>query len=475
MSNILIGRNEEKQILTKLLNTNGAEMLAIIGRRRVGKTFLIREALKKDICFEMTGTKDALKEEQLQKFSDQLKLHTKSFFDLTIPRTWAEAFKLLTGYLETIKSKKKPVLFFDELPWLATHRSGFLEALGYFWNSYASRKKIFVIICGSAASWMLDNIVNHKGGLHNRITKIIELEPFNLFETEKYLKSRKVNLDRYQIIQLYMVTGGIPHYLKEIEPGLSAAQNIELICFSKNGILKNEFNNLYPALFAKSKNHIAIIKALSSKRAGLTRNEIISITKLPDGGSSSKHLDELTKSGFITNYLPFGKLKKDTLFRLTDEYSFFYLKFIENKRNQNWLAINQQPTWKSWSGYAFENVCMKHAQQIKKALGISGIKTEESSFYKKGDIDSLGFQIDMLIDRQDGNINLCEMKYYNSEFMFDGIYAKKARDKIESFKRYSKTKKNIFFTMVSTFGVKPNKHSIGLVDNDITIDELFKQ
>jgi len=448
-------------------------MLAVIGRRRVGKTFLIQSVYEKHICFEITGTQKASLKQQLQNFALQLTYFTNSAVAFVSPTSWAEAFHQLSSYIEAKKFQQKKVIFIDELPWLATHKSGFLAALGYFWNTWASRKNVVVVICGTAASWMIEKVVHHKGGLHNRITKLISLEPFTLAETKDYLLSRKVNLNNYQIVQLYMAMGGVPHYLKEVKPGLSAAQNIDAICFKKNGLLRNEFLQLYPALFDNSENHMAIIRALASKWKGLTRKELVSISKLPDGGRVSKYLTELDYSGFISTYLPFGKSKKDSMYRLTDEYSLFYLKFIENSRITSWLKLSQLPVWKNWSGYAFENVCLKHTKLIKQALGISGVYTENSSFSFKGNDIDQGFQIDLLIDRQDQSINLCEMKFYDSEFGIDKAYAKILRERVAQFKIQSKTKKQVFLTFVSTFGLKQNLHTIGLINHDITMDALF--
>jgi len=469
----LVGRFGEIEIMKELLLSDEPEMLAVVGRRRVGKTFLIREVYKDAICFEMTGIKDALKEEQLYNFSIQLAEFSNSKIELAVPDNWIKAFHQLTRYLDTIKSKKKKVIFFDELPWLATRRSGFIEALAYFWNNRASKQNIVVVICGSAASWMIDKVVNNKGGLHNRITRLIQLEPFNLAETELFFKKKNVKLTRYQIVQIYLTMGGIPHYLKEVKPGLSAAQNIDKICFQKNGLLRNEFQNLYPALFDNAQNHENIIRALAKKGVGLTRNELVKTLKISDGGSLTRYLNELITSGFVSKYLPFGKQKKETLYRLTDEYSLFYIRFIERGKNQSFAQLYNKQSWRSWSGFAFESLCMKHVKQVKKALGISGVLTTESSFIKRGKPTEEGFQIDMLIDRNDNSINICEMKFYESEFDIDAAYAKKLRQKIAGFRTFSKTRKQLFLTFISTFGVIKNERSIGLVDNDITIDKLF--
>ena len=350
--------------------------------------------------------------------------------------------------------------------------------MSFFWNSWASQKNIVVVICGSSASWMIQKVVEHKGGLHNRLTKRVHLFPFNLHETEAFLKNLNIHFNRYQIVELYMAMGGIPHYLNEVEAGLSAAQNIERICFSPTGLLNNEFSRLYSALFENADNHIAVIKALAQKWQGLTRTEIIALSKLTDGGGVTRCLDELISSGFVSTYFPFGKKKKEMLYRLTDEYSLFYLQFIENKAhkgNNIWLELSQTQDYKSWSGYAFESLCLKHIPQIKKALGISGVYAETSSFYQKGTAQESGVQIDLLIDRKDNVINLFELKFYSGMMTLSKSYAEDLREKITLFKEITQTRKQVFLNLLTTFGLKPNEHSIGLIDKAMTMDVLFAE
>ena len=477
MSNTLIGRTKEQETLRKALLSDESEMVAIIGRRRVGKTFLIRSVYRERIDLEFTGVQNATRREQLDSFHFLLQKYARRNTILNLPKNWLEAFHQLITVLENKNtSKKKKVIFFDELPWLATKKSGFLKALGFFWNNWASKNNIVVVICGSAASWMIQKVVKDKGGLHNRITRRINLRPFTLAETETFLASRHLKLNHYNTILIYMIMGGIPHYLKEIQAGKSAIQNIDDICFSEDGLLADEFSNLYPALFEHSENHIAIIRALAMKWKGLTRAEIIKLGNLSNGGGVTKALDELIHSSFISSYFPFGKKRKDKLYRLTDEYSLFYLHFIERRRRNvkgAWQALSQTSTFKSWSGYAFESLCLKHIEQIKTALQIGGIYSESSSFFFAGNESLPAIQIDLLIDRNDQVINLCEIKFQQSEFIISKSYAEQLQKKIAVFSEISKTKKQIFLTMITTFGTTQNKHSLGLVDNDLKMDVLF--
>ena len=477
MTKKLIGRDTEQAVLKAALDAQEAEMVAVIGRRRVGKTFLIKNTYTDRIAFEVTGVQNAEIGEQLQNFAFRINRFFYEGKAKLKPKNWLDAFQMLIMAIEKQGYTEKMVIFFDELPWFDSRKSGFLRALGFFWNSWCVDQNVVVVICGSAASWMIEHVVNDKGGLHNRITKRVDLQPFTLYETEQYLKSRNVNLDTYQILQIYMIFGGIPHYLKEIIAGKSAIENIGAICFSPSSTLVNEFQNLYPALFENAANHSAVIRALSQKWKGLTRKEIVEIASLPDGGSTSTILQELLYSGFITQYYPYGKVKRELLYRLTDEYSLFYLSFIENSTwqgNEWWQALSQTPKFKSWCGYAFENVCLKHLPQIKKALGISGIYTEAATFAHSGNKDEKGFQIDLVLDRKDQSINLFEFKFYNAAFSIDKSEAVALRERIDIFRQVTKTTKHIFLSFLTTFGVKMNENSLGLVDNNLEARVLFE-
>ncbi|HEV8083694.1 MAG TPA: ATP-binding protein, partial [Chitinophagaceae bacterium] len=376
----LIGRAGEIKVLQEALLSDETELIAIYGRRRVGKTFLVRNVYQKHMAFEFTGVHSRGMKDLLQNFSFALKAAKGSKVDLAVPGNWNDAMHVLQNFLDPVVQKKKIVIFFDEFPWIHTQKSNFLSAFEHFWNAWAAKKtNLKVVICGSSASWMIRNIVKSKGGLHNRVSRRIRLLPFNLHETEAYLKSRSVKLDHYHILQIYMAIGGIPQYLKAIKPGQSAAQAIDSLCFSKNGTMVDEFNNLYASLFDNAGAHISIIKALAKKTKGLTRNEIMDVCKLSSGGTATLLLKELTESGFIMPFIPFEKTSKDTIYKLYDEFSMFYLKFMVGKHAAGtWLTMSQSSSWKSWSGFAFESICLKHVSQIKEALGIGGILTTES-------------------------------------------------------------------------------------------------
>jgi predicted AAA+ superfamily ATPase len=470
----MIGRIEEIAVLNDLLSNDKAEMLAVYGRRRVGKTYLINQAYKSRISFGFTGTQNASVSNQLFKFSEKLKESFDNLGTMPLPKTWFEAFGQLKKALSF--TEQKQVVFFDELPWIASSKSNFLEELGYWWNDWASHQNIVVVVCGSAASWMLNKIINNKGGLHNRVTHKINLKPFTLAESKIFLESLNVFWDDYQIIQFYMSVGGVPTYLQEAKQGESAMQAIERMFFTKDGLLRNEFANLYEALFEKHQNHILIIKTLADKWAGMSRQEIILKSKFNDGGGLTKVLDELEASSFIMKVPTFGTKQKKFTYRLIDEYSLFYLKFIDGKTltgKYSWQQQAMEEKYKIWAGYAFENICIKHQESIKMALGINGIYTEISSYSHKANDEMEGFQIDMLIDRADRAINLCEVKFYNDDFLMTEAYTQQLRQRRERFRVLTKTKKMLFNTIITTYGLKHSKGSLAQIDQVITMDKLF--
>lgn len=468
----LIGRKKEIKKLNKYADSRKSEFIAIYGRRRVGKTYLIREVFANQFSFQMTGLNNVTTNEQLSHFHGAILKYNTTNNEIRPAKNWLDAFRQLIELLENTTTTGKKIIFLDELPWLDTHKSYFLTGLEFFWNSWASaRRDILLIVCGSAASWMIKNLLNNKGGLHNRITGRIKLEPFSLAETEAFLQYKNVFFDRYQIALLYMAFGGIPYYLDNIEGGLSAVQNINILCFEKNGLLRDEYENLYVSLFNRAERHQAIVEILATKKKGLTRGEISKLSGLSNGGGLTRILNELEESTFIRHYQPFGKKEKFTLYQLIDPYSLFYLNFIKSSSTDDenyWVNMNNSPLYYTWSGYAFEMICLHHIPQIKQALGISGVQTSVASWYNES------AQVDLLIDRKDQVINLCEMKFSIHPFTIDKKYANNLRNKIGTFQTVTNTRKAIFLTMITTHGVAQNKYSY-LAQNNLTLDVLFEK
>jgi uncharacterized protein len=474
MENVIIGRKKEIQTLYSLKESTKSEFLAVYGRRRVGKTYLIRNVFDKDFVFQLTGLANTNLKGQLANFHRALVRQSLKTEKIVPAKNWFDAFQQLMDFVEN-STKPQKVIFLDELPWFDTPNSGFVSALEHFWNSWASaRKDIILIICGSSASWIINKLINNKGGLHNRITKRIKLEPFSLAETEAFFKNKNSAFERYQIVQLYMVLGGIPFYLDMVETSQSAIQNINRLCFEANGELRLEFENLYSSLFKKAEDHEAVIQALSTKALGLSRDELIKTAKIKNGGGTTNLLKELEECGFIRKYPAFGKRERNQLYQLIDFYSLFYLTFIKNSSviDENlWINGVDNPQFRAWSGYAFEMICLHHLKEIKQALGISGVFTNTSTWFSTDKTQKA--QIDLVIDRRDGIINVCEMKFSVKPFTIDKKYAEELRLKMETFREQTDTKKSIFLTMITAFGVQKNEYSNSVVQNSISLNELF--
>lgn len=469
----IIGREKEKAALKQYYESDSPEFLAVYGRRRVGKTFLIREFFEGKIDFYVTGLAKGSTSKQLSIWNDTIR---KSFNDEEFTETtnWLDAFFLLRDKLEKMDKAKRKVIFIDEAPWLDTVKSGFLTALEYFWNGWASgRSDIFLIVCGSATSWVSNNLLKNRGGLYNRVTRRMRVLPFTLSEVEQYLNAKEFNLNRYYICELYMIFGGIPYYLSLLGKGLSIPQNVDALCFDEDGILHNEFNELFTTLFRYSDKYIKVISALSTKAKGLSREEIIKETGFASGGGLTKILNELELCGFIRSYPNFLSYDKLCIYQLIDPFSLFYLRFLHYKQNDPrfWTNNLDDHSILTWKGYAFEQVCLAHSEQIRTALGISGVSVQISSWQSKQ--SSPGAQIDLIIDRKDGVINLCEIKYYKSEYVISSKEEKVLRNKITAFDREIKTTKATHLTMITTHGVEKNKHS-GIVHSEVILDDLFK-
>ena len=472
----MVGRKKEQRILFDCMNSGRPEFMAVYGRRWVGKTFLIKEYFHGTFSFYATGVPGTNTRQQLKFFHDSLKLYGDD--DKARPEDWPEAFSRLRKILSSSPVQRdyqtgRRVIFLDELPWMDTAKSDFKSALDYFWNSWASSQAdLILIVCGSATSWIISNLIRNTGGFYNRVTCQISLLPFNLHECELLLQSNGVFFTRRQIIECYMIFGGIPLYLNYLKPQFSLAQNVEMLFFHENAPLRNEYHLLFASLFKSSDDHRNIIEALSTRRYGLTRSELISMRGVPSGKTLTKCLEELEQCGFIRKYNDFRKEKTGFIFQLTDSFTLFHLTWIQNQNIDSWIKQIRTPSYSAWCGLAFERICLLHIRQIKNALGISGISSREYSW--RSTKTTSGAQIDLLIDRKDDVINLCEMKYSAEEFSIDAEYEKNLLHKVETFHSETNTKKEVVLTMVTCAGLKNNAHRTVVV-HEITADCLFHE
>ena len=472
-----IGRKKELEALRAILESDRSEFVAVYGRRRVGKTLLIRAASRDKFSFFVTGLFERPRSEQLTNFAIALERSSHSG-NLSPRKNWPLAFYDLSRYLESLPKGKK-IVFIDELPWMDTPKSGFVSALDNFWNGWAIlRDDIKLIVCGSATSWMLDNIIHETGGLHKRLTATMQVAPFNLCEMENFLIQKGFSYSRMQICECYMIMGGIPYYLSLLDKGQSVAQNIDRLIFEENAPLRGEFKEIFQALYRKSENHKKVMAAIATRGTGLTRREILSLTGLENNGAFSKILEEIEECGFIRSYEPFGNTRKDSnekekadsLYQMVDPFSLFHFRFIQGNsyRDQKfWSSSFNSPVHNVWSGLAFEMLCLNNIQQIKRALGISGVNSIACSW--RADRKA---QIDLLLDRKDDTVSVFEMKYSNTEFAFSSDEAEKLARRIDAFVSDTRTRKSIIVTLVTPFGLKQNANS-ERVQSVITLEDLF--
>jgi AAA+ ATPase superfamily predicted ATPase len=471
----IIGRKTEQSLLKEYANSNEPEFVAVYGRRRVGKTYLVNESFGNNFNFSVTGLARGKKVDQLKNFNAALTKYGAKF-EVT-PDNWFDAFEALIAYLEkTIKKGKKCTVFIDELPWFDTKKSGFITALEHFWNGWAASKpEILLIVCGSATSWMMNNLIRNKGGLHDRVTRRMRLQPFTLTETSEYLKYKGIVIEQIDIATAYMVFGGIPFYLNQFRPELSTAQNIDALCFTKDAFMYDEFATLFDSLFKNSAKHVQILEALSTKKKGMTRSEIIDAANLQTGGGITAILDELEQCGFIEKYNDYSGLSGRYVYQLMDFFTLFYLKFMKHNKKLGsgyWINTIGSGAYHAWAGQTFEKLCLVHVEAIKQKLGISGILAVP--FAWQGTNGVKGAQIDLLIDRADNIINICECKFVKNQFEIDKSYSENLRNKTAAFARVSKTKKALHLTMITTYGVKQNKYA-GMVQSQVLLEDLFQK
>ena len=484
MKENIIGREIQIADLEMYMESGRSEFIAIYGRRRIGKTYLVKELFESQLLFRVTGMDNVNTHDQIHNFCHAMNIQFGTNHQAA---NWIEAFHFLEKEIEKDQNRDVKILFFDELPWFDTRGSNFISALEHFWNDWASyRRDIKLITCGSATTWMLDKVINSRGGLHNRVTHKMLLSPFSLYEVEAYFKSRNFLYEHGEIIDCYMAMGGVAYYLSLFNNNQSVAQNIQRLCFTAGGEMTDEFDKLFQSLFKRADNHIAIVNALKEKGMGMTRLELIEVTKLPNNGNFSRLLNELEQCDFIRSFTPFGKTQKDRMYQLIDPFTLFYFRFMQPKTaylNNHWIKMQSTPKYQSWAGYAFEIVCLHHINQIVKALGIDGCINIPCSWAYRPTAATIaseeveedirrGAQIDLLIDRSDKAITVCEMKYSNHEYEIDKEYDSHVARRMRIFTKVTKTRKTIIPTYITPYGLYNNMYS-RKIPRQVTGDDLF--
>ncbi len=476
----MIGRKKETEELNELYASGKAELVAIYGRRRVGKTYLVNNVFKDKITFGHAGLAPDENESAEKQYKGQLEQFYSSLLlcgmvEGSIPKNWIEAFLMLEKLLMSKNTDDRQVVFLDELPWMDTPGSDFLKAFEGFWNIWGChRDNLMVIVCGSANSWILDKLINNHGGLYNRVTYEIKLLPFSLHECEEFYKSKHIGFTRYDIVQSYMAVGGTPYYMGYMKRGLSLAQNIDRLFYEKGAKLNDEYVRLFSSVFDKPHLVERIVRFLSTRNYGYTRAEISEGTGISSGGWLSEILRSLLASDMIVKYVPFDVSKRKEHYRLVDPFCIFYLKYVEGNPGVDesfWQKNHNTQSVVSWRGIAFENVCFNHIKQIKTALGVSGVTTSHSAWIRNKDGET-GLQIDLLIMRNDNVVNMCEIKFLSDDFTVDEKYYRVLLRRQDELVKKVSRKTSVQSTLITTFGLKKNEYS-GIFSNTVTLEDLF--
>ncbi len=476
----VIGRQEEIRELNELYNSGKAEFLAIYGRRRVGKTYLVREVFGNRLTFYHTGLSPIDEEQSKTSMKEQLlnfyfSMVRSGLNEQKKPTSWLEAFFLLERFLEEIDDGSRQVVFIDELPWMDTPKSGFLKAFEAFWNGWgAGRHNFMLVVCGSSTTWMINNLVNNHGGLYNRLTSEIHLHPFTLSETYDFLQAKGIALSLMDIAEAHMIFGGIPYYLNYFRKGMSLGQNVDQLLFDRRARLTNEFNRLFSSLFNNSPDYKAIVRLLAKKHMGYARGEIAKLLERKSGGALTDMLASLEMSGFIRHYVPLGNKKSELIYQLCDPFCRFYIAFVENATDPHfWQNSRNDGSIAAWRGLAFEELCVNHVEKIKDALRVGGVLSRESSLSIKGDASEKGTQIDLVIIRNDNIVNLCEMKFTSRPFTIDKDYHDTLLHRIDLLREYLHDEsKSIHLTFITSCGLKQNQYS-GIVQNEVCLQQLL--
>lgn len=471
---MIIGRKEEINKLNRAYASEYSEFVAVYGRRRIGKTFLVRETFKGKFTFHYTGILNVTNQDQLEEFHSSLLSHGLPS-DFNTPKTWFEAFHQLEKLI-SISQEKRKIIFLDELPWMDVPNSKFIPAFEHFWNGWASaRNDVLLIICGSATSWIINKIFRNIGGLYNRVTYKIKLNQFSLSECEELVHTLNLSLPRNMILEGYMIMGGVPYYWTKLETSKSIGQNINDLFFKEGGELHNEFNYIYASMFKNPDKYVKVVETLSGKKSGLTRDEIIKLGKIESSGQLSSILEDLIECGFVRKYCHLNKRLKDAIYQLVDCYTLFYYQFVKMAHgidDDYWMRTMNTPTYNTWCGLAFERVCLLHTRQIKAALGISGIMANLFSWHVKKNNEHPGAQIDLVIDRADNVLNVCEMKYAPDGYLLTDSEVKKIRTRMSVLNLYVSRKKAIIPVIITSNGLVKNNNYFE-IPLQVTADQLF--
>jgi AAA+ ATPase superfamily predicted ATPase len=404
-----IGRKVEIAQLTALIDLPRPSIAVIYGRRRVGKSELIRHVTQGKNVLSFEGLEGQPKHKQIKNFlfqlSAQSNIREKNISD------WPDALILL----RTLTQDGQWIIILDEFQWMANYQNELVSVIKMIWEKYLSQNPdLTLILCGSIASFMKSKVLK-SSALYGRTDYELNLHELNLSEISEFFPGKGSD----EVIDTAMLVGGIPKYLELISEYPSLYDALEPLAFSQDGFFKTEYDRLFASHFGKKPIFMKIIQTLATNPYGLTTGKLAKEMQVASGGTLCHQLDDLESAGFLHSIIPFDKPEGSKLrkYILMDAYVRFYHSIIRGSMkettppNTQFHAIMSSPRYAAWAGMAFEFLCMRHHKEISRILGFHGIPYTAGPFFQRKTLDTPGVQIDLLFERSDKILVLCEMKY----------------------------------------------------------------
>ncbi|MFH1831150.1 MAG: ATP-binding protein [Pseudomonadota bacterium] len=409
-----VGRHNYLKKLENIWNQHKVGLISIYGRRRVGKTELIRVFSRNKAAWIFEAIEGENTASQIKHFLNQLSQFTKEPYlrDLDY-KDWPPVFDLLSN---KIKQKKDLIVAFDELSWMAARKTKLISYIKYYWDKeWKYHPHLLLILCGSVASWMVKNVVR-SNALYGRISENILLDPLKPFEVAEFIGKKR---GKKEILEYLLSFGGIPKYLEEMDFNQSIQINIDRTCFSASGFFVDEADKIFYNQFKETHIYKQIVRCLSE--SSLPLKDISQKIKIPSGGGLKRYLDNLISAGIVDsiNDIRNFKLGKVPRYYMIDELMRFHLQFVspnisEIKHTHSASRFDKftKNKWHPFMGNAFERFCLKHRYLIAQILGFDSKVTACGSLLNN---NRNGFQYDLVYLRSDGVVSLCEIKYLSDK------------------------------------------------------------
>ncbi len=472
----IISRKEEKKDLEYCERSKKSELICVYGRRRVGKTFLVEQTFR-DFAFRAVGLEKGTTKQQLKSFGQRLIEYGDDIKQT--PENWFEAFsrldKILSGESIRRSLNGKKIVFLDEFPWFATKKSDFLVAFEDYWNRRGTQDgDLLFIICGSATSWIIKNVIKNTGNMFQRVTKKICVEPFTLAETELFFKDREFDWSREQIAECQMIFGGLPFFFDLMNTSQSLVKNINRLLFDKDALFGDETKKLLDATLSESPIYEKILSKLAFARYGIKKSELQVEIAAPNG-TYGRAVQDLVDCGYVIEYKKKYEEYNPLYIQLVDPFLLFHYHYLSKEKRIDSYEdlIGNIGRYDNWRGTAFEILCLNNTASIKSALGIRGVKTECYPWYNSTDKKNERVQIDMVIERADKITNLCEIKYTNKPFVIDASYEQELIKKRDIFKEKTGTSQALKVIIISAAGVSGTRYT-SYISDIITLDDIFE-